>query len=159
MSYTLNTQHIHFNFIFRNRIAVNTVTIRAYKIALRCVYFTSSPEHNLFLCRSVLVLLVFFPFSGGILYHIKETAQHLSTECRFCSNNASESRGNDYVNCNIPFPIHVHHIEIPNSPHTIGNLLSMLCYVYSFGICRLCLYSALVSSIHSVDNLIMHAHT
>lgn len=140
MSYALNKIYTWISYI-RNCIARKySYHIQAYKIAMRYVYFTSSssPEHNLFLCRSWFGCVVFFLFSGGILYQRKETAQCLSTKCRFCSNNASECRGNGYNDCNIPFPIQTQsrtefpflQLEIFSSPSCVWH-----------GICRLCLYS------------------
>lgn len=159
MSYALNNIYTSISYI-RNCIAPKySYHIQAYKIALRYVYFTSSsssPEHNLFLCRSWFGRVFFFQFSVGILYQRKETAQCLSTKCRFCSNNASECRGNGYSDCNIPFPIQTQsRIEIPNSPFYYWKY-SQVRYVYGMEYAG-CVY--IQSSIHFVDNSITHTRT
>lgn len=126
MSYAFN-ENIHFDSSVSHRIRN---TVRAHKIALR--YILHHHLNIICFCVAVFICIVcvtFFSslFSGGILYQTKESAQHLSTKCRFCSNNASECRGNGNVECNIPFPIQAHIVveDTVHSPHTTG---SMLCF-------------------------------
>lgn len=90
----------------------------------------------------------FFRSHDEIFITWKETAQQLSTECRFCSNNATLCCGSGYIDCNIPFPIRTlcrtyslvneRNSKFPSSTGTV-----LLCYIRSLGICRLCLYSSI----------------
>lgn len=56
-------------FVFAMTSPANTVTIRAYKIPLICVYFTSSSVHNFCFCVAVLSVELFFFSHSSLWWH------------------------------------------------------------------------------------------
>lgn len=114
-------------------------------------------HHQHIICYGV-VSLVFFFFFSWMKFFIrqKETAQHLSTKCRFCSNSASYNLN---MKCNIPFPIRntfIPHCTVMgkfplNSQLEVFGRFRYAMFVWNMPVC---VY--ILSFVHFVDNSISY---